>query len=136
MLSPPAEASPSQCQDPLPYPSSFARHPTLPGVRLLSCFQKLFQKLEVSTPPQVKGHELCHLPPWDQKGKLSSFFATDIQATRAGPVLFLTPSCGTDPLSHHLEAELYSVPSLKKSEMKSTLEMLPSERTWHGSLSV
>lgn len=40
------------------------------------------------------------------------------------------------PLSLHVEAEFYSVPSLRKSDMISTLEMLPSERAWHESLSV
>lgn len=132
---PPAEASPSQCQDPPPCPSSFARHPTLPRVPLLSCFQKLFQKLEVSALPQVKGRELCHLPGIRGEGCHPSLLLTSKPRERARfishAVLRHCP-----PLSLHVEAEFYSVPSLRKSDMKSTLAMLPSERAWHESLSV
>lgn len=43
-------------------------------------------------------------------------------------------SCSIDNLSHHVKVELYLVLLAKeKWEMKSTLEMLPSEQSWHKS---
>lgn len=57
------------------------------------------------------------------------------KATKAGHILFLRLSCSIDNLSHHVRVELYLVLLAKeKSEMKSTLEMPPSEQTWQESL--
>lgn len=129
-------ASPSECHketESSTFSIPFHHEPhSLQIPTLLWCFQELIQSQRSQI--SLKARELWLLFCSGEESCHHSLVITVKPREQDTFYFSIKLSCSTDNPSHHIKVELYSVLLAKeKWEMKSTLEMLPSEQSWHKS---
>lgn len=135
-MPPPQEwASPSECRKEAgPFTLPF---PFLSPVLLFSGAPRSSLKVrDLNSPPKARDVSFGCSPGAGRKSCHHSLAMTLKPREQDTFYFSIKLSCSIDNLSHQVKVELYLVLLAKeKWEMKSTLELLPSEQSWHKSLS-